>query len=115
MYLSSYRNYSNPRVGGTVSNYCYFSISGNSETDKKVYNGTSMRLGAGKNNTSSILSILNSAGVTGAYIYDSNGAIMWSANSTYCAERVVEKLSFGGYSDWYLPSINELEEEIRKK
>ena len=34
---------------------------------------------------------------------------MWSANSTYCAERVVTNLTYGGYSDWYLPSIKELE------
>lgn len=109
MYLSSYSNYSNPKVGGTVSNYCYFSISGNEETDSKVYSQTSPGLGLGKKNTSNIISILDNAGVTGAYVYSSDGSICLNSSSTNCVERVVNRLTYGGYSDWYLPSITELE------
>ena len=109
MYLSSYSNYSNPKVGGTVSNYSFFSISGNEETDEKVYSRTSTGLGKGKNNTSNIISILDTSSVSGAYVYSSDGSISWNSSSKNCVERVVNRLTYGGYSDWYLPSITELE------
>lgn len=58
----------------------------------------------------SILVIGASSKEIGTGIFNTERIVNWSNINGYsgCAAQVVDSLSFGGYNDWFLPSIDEL-------
>lgn len=109
MYLSG-GSYYDPKIGGTVSQYNQFFYGDTSQYGTQSLAGTSSAFGAGKENTDLIISKYGSSAIVG-YVYNSDGTLSMQTNtySKYAAY-LCNKITYKSCSDWYLPSIRELEE-----
>ena len=115
MYISTPESYSyfNPKIGGSVTEYYWFSYGEWTQYSTESMSGLSSSIGTGKENTDRIVNFLGSGSNVSGYTYDSNGVLSLksSINSFYAAKlcnRIQYNYNNTVFSDWYLPSFDEL-------